>query len=104
MSEENGNVEVRLSPHDYWRKNIKCVLLLLAVWFAVSLGCGVLFVDWLDQWRIPGTGFKVGFWFAQQGSIFVFVILIWIYVRYMNYLDKQLGIEEEKEIGEDFDI
>ena len=108
MSEETGNGGdggTKMSPHDYWRKNIKCVLLLLTVWFVVSLGAGVLWVDWLDQWRIPGTGFKVGFWFAQQGSIYVFVVLILIYVRYMNSLDKKLGLEEKKEeVGEDFDI
>ncbi len=106
MSDERERgEETRMSPQEYWRKNIRCVLALLAVWFLVSLGCGVLFVDWLDQWRIPGTGFKVGFWFAQQGSIFVFVVLILIYVVYMNRLDKKLGLEEKKkEVGEDFEI
>lgn len=108
MSEETGNEEgatTAMSPHEYWRKNIRCVLYLLAIWFFVSLGCGVLWVDWLDQWRIPGTGFKVGFWFSQQGSIVVFVLLITFYVWYMNRLDKKLGLEEkEPEVGEDFDI
>ncbi|MGK0186967.1 MAG: putative solute:sodium symporter small subunit [Verrucomicrobiales bacterium] len=78
----------------YWKKNIRCVLCLLVVWFVVSHGCGILFVDELDQFRIPGTGFKVGFWFAQQGSIVIFLALIGIYVRYMNKLDKEFDVEE----------
>ena len=61
--------------------------MLLVIWFVVSYGCGILFVDQLDQFRLPGTGFKLGFWFAQQGSIYTFVVLIWVYVRYMNKLD-----------------
>lgn len=78
----------------YWKKNITCVLSLLVVWFLVSYGCGILFVDALDRIRIPGTGFKLGFWFAQQGSILTFLILIGIYVRYMNKLDREFGVEE----------
>ena len=78
----------------YWHANLKIVGTLLAIWFIVSYGCGVLFVDALDQIMIPGTGFKLGFWFAQQGSIYVFVALIFIYVVLMNRLDKQHGVEE----------
>lgn len=74
----------------YWRKNLTWLGGLLAVWFIVSYGCGVLFVDQLDKFRIPGTGFKLGFWFAQQGSIYVFLILIAVYVRVMNRLDREL--------------
>ena len=73
----------------YWRKNLTCLGILLAIWFLVSYGCGILFVDQLDKVRLPGTGYKLGFWFAQQGSIYVFVILIAIYVRYMNKLDAE---------------
>ena len=73
----------------YWRKNLSCLGILLLIWFIVSYGCGILFVDQLDKIRIPGTGFKLGFWFAQQGSIYVFVILIAVYVRYMNKLDAE---------------
>ena len=72
----------------YWQKNLRCLAILLTVWFVVSYGCGILFVDHLDKVRLPGTGFKLGFWFAQQGSIYVFVVLIAIYVRYMNRLDQ----------------
>ena len=78
-----------LTPSQYWRKNITCVLALLAVWFTVSYGFSILLVDQLDKIQIPGTGFKLGFWFAQQGSIYVFVVLIAVYVLYMNKLDRQ---------------
>ena len=96
MAEENPQEEraahaIPQVARDYWRKNIKCLLILLSVWFVVSFGCGILFVDLLDKVRIPGTGFKLGFWFAQQGSIYVFVVLIWVYVRYMNRLDHEVN-------------
>ncbi len=74
----------------YWRKNLGWLGVPLSVWFVVSYGCGILFVDQLDKVRIPGTGFKLGFWFAQQGSIYVFVLLIAVYVRVMNKLDAEL--------------
>lgn len=62
--------------------------LLLFCWFFFSLGCGVLWVDFLNQWTIPGTGFKLGFWFAQQGSIIAFVLIVFIYALTMNRVDK----------------
>ena len=74
----------------YWRANLKLVALLLTIWFIVSYGCVILFVDQLDTIRIPGTGFKLGFWFAQQGSIYVFLVLIAVYVFVMNRLDREL--------------
>ncbi len=79
----------------YWRANIRYVLVLLVVWAAVSLGAGVLLADWLNQWRLPGTGFKLGFWFAQQGSIYTFVVLIVIYIVLMNRLDRRFGVSED---------
>jgi putative solute:sodium symporter small subunit len=82
-------------PAAYWRANLRLVLTLMAVWFAVSLGAGVLFREFLDQWTLPGTGFPLGFWFAQQGSILVFVVLIAIYVRGAARLDRRFGVEEE---------
>lgn len=81
--------------HAYWRANIRYVLVLLVVWAAVSLGAGVLLADWLNQWRLPGTGFKLGFWFAQQGSIYTFVVLIVIYIVLMNRLDRRFGVSED---------
>ena len=77
---------------EYWRRNLKYVGMLLAVWFTVSFGFSILFVDQLDQFRF--AGFKLGFWFAQQGSIYIFVALIFVYVRLMNRLDKDFGVEE----------
>ncbi len=80
----------------YWRANLKYLAVLLAIWFAVSFGCGILFVDQLD--RIHLGGFKLGFWFAQQGSIYVFVVLIFVYVWLMNRLDRRyhLGQPEDE--------
>ncbi|MDA0767519.1 MAG: DUF4212 domain-containing protein [Verrucomicrobia bacterium] len=80
----------------YWRKNLTWLGSLLAVWFLVSYGCGILWVDQLDAIRIPGTGFKLGFWFAQQGSIYVFLVLIAVYVVVMNKLDKELVGEDSQ--------
>ena len=72
---------------DYWRENLRYLGFLLSIWFLVSYGCGILFADYLDQFRLGG--FKLGFWFAQQGSIYTFVILIYVYVRLMNRLDRK---------------
>lgn len=78
--------------HDYWKANIRLIITLLIVWFIVSFGAGILFVDVLDSIHIGG--FPLGFWFAEQGSIYVFVILIVIYTIMMNRLDKKYGVEE----------
>jgi putative solute:sodium symporter small subunit len=71
----------------YWKSNLKIVSSLLCVWFVVSFGCGILLVDFLDNFRFGG--FKLGFWMAQQGSIFVFVVLIYVYILLMDKLDDQ---------------
>ena len=84
-----------MSPQSYWKKNIICVLALLVVWFLVSYGCGILWADSLDESRTPGGGIPLGFWFAQQGSIYVFVALIFFYARRMAALDRQHGVEED---------
>jgi len=76
----------------YWKENIKYLVILLSIWFIVSFGCGILFKDELDAFRLGG--FKLGFWFAQQGSIYVFVVLIFVYVHLMNKLDKKYGYDE----------
>ena len=78
----------------YWRANNRLILSLLAIWAAVSFGCGILFVEQLNQIRVGG--FKLGFWFAQQGAIYVFVILIFVYVYVMNRLDEKYGVAEER--------
>ena len=79
-------------PIKYWKANIRYVLILLAIWFVVSYGAGIIFKEELDTIKIGG--FKLGFWFAQQGSLYVFVILIFVYVRLMNKLDKTYGYDE----------
>lgn len=76
----------------YWKENVRYLFILLAIWFAVSYGAGILFKEYLDNFSLGG--FKLGFWFAQQGSIYVFVILIFVYVRLMNKLDKKYGYNE----------
>ena len=73
--------------NSYWKSNLKIVSSLLCVWFIVSFGAGILFVDALDTIRFGG--FKLGFWMAQQGSILVFVVLILVYIRLMDRLDSQ---------------
>ena len=78
--------------HAYWRRNLLYLAVLLTIWFLVSFGCGVLFADVLDQIKIGG--FKLGFWFAQQGSIYVFVLLIFVYVWLMNRLDRKYDVDE----------
>ncbi|MEH6537537.1 MAG: DUF4212 domain-containing protein [Psychroserpens sp.] len=76
----------------YWKENIKYVSILLIIWALVSYGAGIVFKDELNKFRLGG--FKLGFWFAQQGAMYVFVILIFVYVRLMNKLDKKYGYDE----------
>lgn len=78
---------------NYWKENVRYLAILLTIWFAVSYGCGILFVDALNSVKIGG--FKLGFWFAQQGAIYVFVILIFVYVSLMNNLDKKYDVDEK---------
>ena len=73
----------------YWRSNLRVMAALLSLWFGVSFVCGILIADWLNQFRLPFTGFPLGFWFAQQGSIAVFVVCILIYCVAMNRLDRR---------------
>ena len=76
----------------YWKANLRYVFVLLTIWFLVSYGAGILFKEQLDTIKVGG--FKLGFWFAQQGSMYVFVILIFVYVYLMNKLDKKYGYDE----------
>lgn len=78
----------------YWKKNLQYLGILLAIWFIVSYGFGILIVDELDRFRFGG--FKLGFWFAQQGAIYVFVMLIFVYVFLMNRLDKKYDFDEKE--------
>ncbi len=81
------------SNQEYWKANISLLLRCLAVWFVVSYGFGILLVEQLNDLAHLG-GYPLGFWFAQQGSIYVFVILIFYYVKKINELDKQFGVDE----------
>ncbi|MEM1404046.1 MAG: DUF4212 domain-containing protein [Pseudomonadota bacterium] len=77
----------------YWKRNVSLMAKLLVIWFVVSYGCGIIFVDALNQISIGG--YKLGFWFAQQGSIYVFVVLIFFYRSRMAALDREFGVEED---------
>lgn len=80
------------NPATYWKTNLKYLSVLLIVWFAVSFLFGILLAETLNQFYIGG--FPLGFWFAHQGSIYVFVILIFVYVYLMNKLDKKFDVDE----------
>ncbi|MCU0401159.1 MAG: DUF4212 domain-containing protein [Algoriphagus sp.] len=77
----------------YWRKNLRTLLVLLVLWFVVSFGFGILLVEPLNSIQLGG--FKLGFWFAQQGSIYAFVVLIFVYVARMNKLDREFDVNED---------
>ena len=81
------------SASEYWRRNIRLVIISLIVWFVVSFGFGIFLVDTLNS--ISLGGYKLGFWFAQQGSIYAFVALIFIYARNMNKLDREFDVHED---------
>ena len=84
-------MEKKLSTQEhrnaYWRSNLRILVALMSLWFIVSFGCGILFVDTLNKISIGGA--KLGFWMAQQGSIYIFVVLIFVYVWLMNKLDRK---------------
>ncbi len=80
---------------NYWRANLKVSAILLIIWFTVSFGFGILLVEPLNQ--IAFFGFKLGFWWAQQGAIFVFVILIFVYARIMKHIDRKFGVQDDED-------
>ncbi|MDG1190830.1 MAG: DUF4212 domain-containing protein [Flavobacteriaceae bacterium] len=80
------------SSTTYWKTNLKYLGVLLLIWFSVSFGCGILFAEILNQFQIGG--FPLGFWFAHQGAIYSFVLLIFVYVYLMNKLDKKFDVDE----------
>ena len=85
-----SNKEKQIS---YWKENIRYVLILLFFWFIVSFGAGIIFKDFLNSFKIGG--FKLGFWFAQQGSIYAFLVLIYVYIKKMQRLDERFGFSED---------
>ena len=80
------------SQRSYWKKNVRYLVILLSIWFVVSFGFGIILVEPLNNIRLGG--FKLGFWFAQQGSIYLFIVLIFVYVRLMRRLDKKYDLED----------
>ncbi|HVM13900.1 MAG TPA: DUF4212 domain-containing protein [Egibacteraceae bacterium] len=83
---------------EYWRKNLRLMVVLLTIWFVVSFGFGILLVEQFN--RIVILDFPLGFWFAQQGSIYVFVVLILVYAVRMDKLDDDYGVSERDEEGQ----
>lgn len=77
----------------YWKENLSLMVKLMVIWFVVSFGCGILLVDVLNTIQIGG--YKLGFWFAQQGSIYTFVVLIFYYAKKMGDLDRKYGVDDE---------
>ncbi len=77
----------------YWKRNVSLMVKLMVVWFVVSYGCGIMLFEPLNQIQLGG--YKLGFWFAQQGSIYVFVALIFYYTRKMAALDREFGVDED---------
>jgi putative solute:sodium symporter small subunit len=85
-------MQSKVNLKKYWKENLKYLSILLTIWFVVSYVLGILLVDQLNSIRLGG--FKLGFWFAQQGAMYVFVILIFVYVKWMNKLDKKYNVNE----------
>lgn len=88
--------EIQASLDRYWVRNVRIMATLTLVWVLIGLGCGVLFADRLNEFHLPGTGYPLGFWFAQQGSIIGFVLIILVYCLFMNRLDAKHHAELEK--------
>lgn len=82
----------------YWKKNVRILVILLSIWAFASLGLGVLLIEPLNAIEI--LGFPLGMWFAQQGSIYTFVILILVYALWMDRLDDEFGVSERNEGGD----
>ncbi len=83
-----------MTDKEYWKANIRLLIILLSIWLLIWFGFGIILSDFLDQFSIGG--FKLGFWFAQQGSIYGFVILIFVYVFAMNRIEKKLNSDKEE--------
>ena len=84
----------RADGKGYFRANLRLIGVLLSIWAFVSFGCGILLAPWLNGFKLPFTEYPLGFWFAQQGSIYVFVLLILVYVVAMNRIDRRFGVDE----------
>lgn len=92
--EESGPADKDgIDTRGYWRANIRLLAVLMSIWFVASFGAGILFRDFLDQWSLGG--YPLGFWFAQQGSIYIFIGLIVFYVRRMRTIERRFGLGDE---------
>ncbi len=96
---EHFDPAIRARRSLYWRRNLRYLAVLLTVWFVVSYGFGIVLAGPLNRFILPGTGYPLGFWFAQQGSIYVFVVLIFTYVWLMNRLDREFDVDEQPATG-----
>ena len=92
--ESETNLQARRKA--YWRANLRILAILMSIWFTVSFGCGILFVEPLNE--IKHGGFRLGFWMAQQGSSYVVMVLIFVYVLFKNKLDRKFKFEEENDL------
>ncbi|APE29034.1 DUF4212 domain-containing protein [Aurantiacibacter gangjinensis] len=95
MDNENTpppEAETSAAEDAYWRENIRLLVILMAIWFACSFGCGILLRDWLDQFMLGG--YPLGFWFAQQGSIYIFMALIFYYVVKMKKIERKYDLDD----------
>ena len=95
MSEHEHEVEDGESSGRYWSANIRLLLTLMAVWFTVSFGAGILLRDWLDQFMLGG--YPLGFWFAQQGSIYTFIALIFFYNWRIHKIEQSFDLDDDEE-------
>ncbi len=92
MSDEKQTAKRVEDRRAYWRANVRLITVLLSIWAIVSYGCGILFVEQLNRFHIGKL--PLGFWFAQQGAIYVFVVLIFVYAWAMDRLDRKYGVAE----------
>ncbi|MHC4993624.1 MAG: DUF4212 domain-containing protein [Planctomycetota bacterium] len=83
---------VETDSHGYWRANLKLIAVLLVIWAVVSYGCGILFIEPLNEMKLGEL--PLGYWFANQGAIYTFVIEIWVYAFLMEKIDKKYGVNE----------
>lgn len=97
MAEENE--ETAKPEKAYWSENIRLLSMLMVIWFAVSFGAGILFRDWLDQFSLGG--YPLGFWFAQQGSIYIFIGLIYFYSWKIHKIEKKYHVDDDHSDGDD---
>ncbi|GAA4049906.1 DUF4212 domain-containing protein [Parerythrobacter jejuensis] len=91
-NDEVPETETNAAEGAYWRENIRLLVTLMSIWFICSFGAGILFRDWLDQFSIGG--YPLGFWFAQQGSIYIFIALIFVYVIRMKKIERKFDLDD----------